>query len=137
MKKILYLIPCLFIALSFDDEDDNKIDHLWTAQIKYLQGEEFIQKGITGRGIRIAILDGGFPGANTHSALKHLIDKNQIIATWNFIKNNENVYTGNSHGTAVLACIAGIIDGRSLGLAPDAEFLLALTEKSGNHARRN
>ncbi len=130
MRKLLYLIPSILFAFSFQDGRENEINTIWTAQIKYLQGEKFIQKGITGQGIRIAILDGGFPGTNTHPALKHLIDKKQIVATWNFVKNRENVYTGVSHGTAVLACIAGIIDGRPLGLAPDAEFLLALTEKN-------
>lgn len=131
MKKYLYLIPCILLTLAFQDGRNHEANKIWTAQIKYLQGEEFINKGITGRGIRIAILDGGFPGANTHPALKHLIDRKQIIATWNFVKNRENVYTGNPHGTAVLACIAGISDGRPLGLAPDAEFLLALTEERG------
>ncbi|MFA5814095.1 MAG: S8 family serine peptidase [Bacteroidales bacterium] len=131
MRKFLLIIPCLFCSFSFQDGRDNEVNKIWTAQIQYLQGEEFIQKGITGRGIRIAILDVGFPGTNTHPALKHLIDRKQIIATWNFVKNRENVYTGVSHGTEVLSCIAGISEGRPLGLAPDAEFLLALTEQSG------
>lgn len=131
MRNLLTLIPCIFLAFSAQDDHDIEMNRIWAAQINYLQGDQFIQKGITGKGIRIAILDGGFPGTNTHPALKHLIDRNQIIATWNFVKNRENVFSGVPHGTAVLACIAGIIDGRQLGLAPDAEFLLALTEKSG------
>jgi serine protease AprX len=131
MRKSLYLISLTLIAFSFQDGLDTMTNKIWTSQIKYLQGEEFIQKGITGRGIRIAILDGGFPGTNSNPALKHLYEGKQIIATWNFVRNCENVYTGVSHGTAVLSCIAGIIDGRPLGLAPGAEFLLALTEKRG------
>lgn len=131
MRKLIYLIPFILSAFSFQDARDLEFNRVLTAQIQYLQGNEFIQKGITGRGMRIAVLDGGFPGTNTHPALKHLIERNQIIATWDFVKNSENVYTGVSHGTAVLACIAGILDGKPLGLAPDAEFLLARTEKNG------
>lgn len=131
MRKLLYLIPCLILSLSFQDSHDNKTNKILDAQIKYLQGEEFAKIGITGKGIRIAVLDGGFPGTDTHPALKHLIDGKQIKATWNFVKNCENVYSGVSHGTAVLSCIAGVINGKPMGLAPDAEFLLALTEKNG------
>ncbi len=131
MKKISCLLPCLFILFAFQDKPLEKKAKLKEAQIKYLQGDQFAQKGITGRGIRIAVLDGGFPGTNTHPALKHLIDRKQIIATWNFVKNKEDVFNGVAHGTEVLSCIAGIDDGKPLGLAPDAEFLLALTEEMG------
>ncbi len=131
MRKLLYLIACLTLCLSFQDGKDNKVNKIWDAQIKYLEGEEFAKIGITGKGIRIAILDGGFPGTDTHPALKNLIVNKQIKATWNFVKNCENVYSGVPHGTAVLSCIAGIIDGKRIGMAPDAEFLLALTEKNG------
>jgi len=135
MRTALYLIPFIFSAISLQDGRDNEDNNIWTAQINYLDGEQFILRGIAGQGIRIAILDGGFPGTNTHPGLKHLIDRKQIIATWDFIKNRENVYTGVSHGTAVLSCIAGILDGRPMGLAPDAEFLLAITEKNGEPLR--
>lgn len=131
MRKFLCLFPFILLSLSFEDGRDHEVNTISASQIKYLQGELFKEKGITGRGIRIAILDGGFPGTNTHPALKHLMDRNQVIATWNFVTNRENVYTGVAHGTDVLACVAGILDGRPLGLAPDAEYLLALTEKRG------
>ena len=56
-------------------------------------------------------------------------DNNQIVKTWNFPRKIENVYGWNSHGTSVLACIAGVDeDGKNIGLATGAEFLLARTE---------
>jgi serine protease AprX len=131
MKNLAHLILCVLIAFSFQDGRDHEYYKIKAAQIDYLQGEEFISRDIGGKGIRIAIFDGGFPGTNTHPALQHLQQNKQILATWNFVKNNENVYSGVSHGTAVLACIAGIVDGHQLGLAPEAEFLLALTEQNG------
>lgn len=131
LRKIACLLPCVLILCAFQDKPLNKTGKLKEAQIKFMQGDRFAQKGITGRGIRIAVLDGGFPGTNTHPALKHLIDRKQIIATWNFVKNKEDVFNGVAHGTEVLSCIAGIDEGAPLGLAPDAEFLLALTEEMG------
>jgi serine protease AprX len=131
MRKIKFLIPIVLLAFAFQDGRDREINKIWDSQIRYLQGEEFIRNGITGQGIRIAVLDGGFPGVNTSKAFRHLVEGNKIAATWNFVRDRENVYTGVSHGTAVLACIAGIMDGRPMGLAPDAEFLLAVTEQRG------
>ena len=98
-------------------------------QVSLMQGEKFLQKNINGKGVRIAVFDGGFPDVDTHSAFKHLRDNHQIIKTWNFANKKENVYGYNQHGCMVLSCIAGILDDTTmLGLAPGAEFLLARTE---------
>ena len=86
-------------------------------------------RNINGKGVRIAVFDGGFPEVDTHPAFKHLRDNHQIVKTWNFANKKENVYGFNSHGRMVLSCIAGIMnDTTMLGLAPGAEFLLARTE---------
>ena len=102
------------------------------AQLVRMGGMHFRDKGIDGRGVRIAVFDGGFPQVNTHVAFKHLRDNHQILKTWNFPKNTEDVYGWNSHGTMTLSCIAGRYynDGETvdLGLATGAEFLLARTE---------
>ena len=98
-------------------------------QVALMQGEKFQKKNINGKGVRIAVFDGGFPDVDTHPAFKHLRDNHQIIKTWNFANKKENVYGYNSHGRMVLSCIAGIMnDTTMLGLAPGAEFLLARTE---------
>ena len=100
-----------------------------TDQLVRMGGRQFDELGINGKGVRIAVFDGGFPKVNTHQAFKHLFDNHQIIKTWNFCNDKEDVYGWNSHGTMTLSCIAGIApDGRHLGLATGAEFLLARTE---------
>lgn len=98
------------------------------AQLVRMGGKAFRDKGIDGKGIRIAVFDGGFPQVNTHKAFKHLRDNHQILKTWNFPNKKENVYGWNSHGTMTLSCIAGRMDSVDLGLATGAEFLLARTE---------
>ena len=100
-----------------------------TEQLYLMKGEAFTERGIDGKGLRIAILDGGFKMADTHPAFQHLRDEHRIVATYNFPLKKENVYGWDSHGTMVLSCIAGIDEhGRPLGLATGAEFLLARTE---------
>ena len=108
-------------------EEDNK--DILTDQVKRFGGQYFIDKGIDGKGLRICVMDGGFPKVNTHPAFQHLRDNNQIIKTYNFPNKKEDVYGWNTHGTMVLSCIAGINkEGQKLGLATGAEFLLARTE---------
>ena len=112
-----------------DDPRSGSTKDVLTAQLKRFGGQHFIDHGIDGSGLRIAVLDAGFPGVDTHPAFKHLRDNNQIIATYNFPSRKEDVYGWGSHGTMVLSCIAGINKGgQRLGLATGAEFLLARTE---------
>ncbi|MDO4217869.1 MAG: S8 family serine peptidase [Bacteroidales bacterium] len=99
-----------------------------TEQLIRFQGAQFRDNNIDATGIRIAVFDGGFPAVNTHDAFKHLRDGGRIKATWNFCNKKENVYGWSTHGTMVLSCIAGIINGQQLGLATGAEFILARTE---------
>ena len=108
-------------------EDDN--EDILTDQVKRFGGQHFINHGIDGKGLRICVMDGGFPKVNTHPAFQHLRDNNQIIKTYNFPNKKEDVYGWSTHGTMVLSCIAGINDkGQKMGLATGAEFLLARTE---------
>ncbi|MGC9345119.1 MAG: S8 family serine peptidase, partial [Bacteroidales bacterium] len=107
--------------------DSLRMKHL-QRQTGIMGGDLFRKEGINGQGIRIAVFDGGFPEVDSLEIFKHLFENNQIIATYDFVNEDEYVYDYNSHGTSVLACIAGYLDGKYYGLAPGAEFLLARTE---------
>ncbi|MBP5526861.1 MAG: S8 family serine peptidase [Bacteroidales bacterium] len=104
------------------------VDTTLADQLLRMQGQLFREKGIDGTGIRIAVFDGGFPKVNTHEAFRHLRESGRILKTWNFPNRKEDVYGWNGHGTMTLSCIAGRMDGKDLGLATGAEFLLARTE---------
>jgi serine protease AprX len=110
--------------LDVDNED------LRRKQLDMFFPEILHEKGLNGNGVRIAVLDGGFPGVDTHQAFSHLRDNNQIIKAHDFVKDKETVFHGNKHGTMVLSCIAGKTDNGRMGLAQAAEFLLARTEKN-------
>ena len=104
-------------------------EDILTDQLKRFGGQHFVDKGIDGKGLRICVMDGGFPKVDTHPAFQHLRDNHQILKTYNFPNKKENVYGWSTHGTMVLSCIAGInAEGQKLGLATGAEFLLARTE---------
>jgi subtilisin family serine protease len=117
------------VPASVNIETPLAFDHsLLDAQIKAMQGNEFIKNGITGKGIRIAVFDGGFPGVDKNPIFEHLRENKQIVKTYDFVKKNEFVYDYMPHGTAVLSCIAGIYGDKNMGLATGAEYLLARTE---------
>ncbi len=98
-------------------------------QVAMMQGSKFQKAGISGKGVRIAVFDGGFKDVDIHPAFKKMRDSKQIVGTWNFVQKKEDVYNGVAHGRMVLSCIGGLMnDSTLLGLAPDAEFLLARTE---------
>jgi serine protease AprX len=104
-------------------------------QVRRLRGNSFRDKEITGKGVRIAVFDVGFSGVDVHPAFKHIRDNKRILLSWDFIKNAENVYGYGTHGTSVLSCIAGKYDTINMGMAPDAEFLLARTERMNSEWR--
>ena len=110
------------------DQSDLSDWPILTDQVMRMQGDKFRTKGIDGKGMRIAVFDGGFPRVNTHAAFKHLRDNHRILDTWNFPNKKSDVYGWNSHGLSTLSCITGIVGDEQLGLATGAEFLLYRTE---------
>lgn len=99
-------------------------------QIDRMGGGLFDIKGYTGKGIRVAVFDAGFPNVDKSPFFDHIRAGNRIVKTYDFVKKSEFVYSYSSHGTQTLSCIAGMYNGKKIGMATDAEFLLARTEHS-------
>ncbi len=97
-------------------------------QLNSMGASEFHQRGFTGKGVRIAVFDSGFPQVDTCFIFRHLHENNQIVATYDFVRNKPNVYAHAQHGTLVLSCISGVFNKKKMGFAPDAELLLARTD---------
>lgn len=108
--------------------DSNKLDQLHRLQRKLMNLDSLAAHDLDGQGIRIAIFDAGFKGADKNPGLQHLFENKQILKTKDFYAGKEAVYRHNEHGTAVLSCIGGTYKGMPIGAAPKAEFLLARTE---------
>jgi len=121
------------IPAEFDgDYDTSKITsyqlNVLKNQTERLGASFFIKNNIDGKGIRIAIFDGGFPSVDKSPAFEHIRRENRIIKTYDFAKKNDFVYSYLTHGTMVMSCIAGMVQGQKIGMATGAEFLLARTE---------
>ncbi|MCX6258603.1 MAG: S8 family serine peptidase [Bacteroidia bacterium] len=130
VKEIISIEPVIAVTCFTDEPGHNEGTgtDLTSEQLSSMQGEIFAERGLTGKGVRIAVFDAGFPEVDKHPAFRHLWENHRIIKTYDFIRKKENVYGHNFHGRMVLSCITGLFNGRKLGLATDAEFLLARTE---------
>ena len=93
------------------------------------------QAGFTGKGISVAVFDGGFKGVDTVSFFRHLYQNNQIIPGYDFVGNSANVYRYGQHGTEALSCIAAYQPGVLEAGAYDANIMLCITEESGSEYR--
>jgi subtilisin family serine protease len=100
--------------------------------ITLVNGHILHDSGFDGKGILIAILDGGFYAADIIPSLKMLHFRKGIKETFDFVTKNDNVYDYHTHGTAVLSILAGWIEGTIKGTAPGADFLLFRTEDTNS-----
>ncbi len=93
-----------------------------------LNGLSVHLSGFDGKGILIAILDGGFKNTDQVSSLAGLRNRNGIKGTFDFVKKSPFVYDYHNHGTAVLSVLAGAFPSFIAGSAPGADFWLLRTE---------
>jgi len=132
VQKIIGIYMQSHLAdFNFEKNLDEEGEELLMNQTQRMQGNLFVENGFNGKGIRIAIFDAGFPTVDTNPAFDLIRKEKRIIATYDFAKKKEFVYSYNTHGTMVFSCIGGMIDGKKIGLATGAEFLLARTEITG------
>ena len=62
-------------------------------QVAMMQGSKFQEAGISGKGVRIAVFDGGFKDVEKHPAFKKMRDNKQIVGTWNFVQKKRTFIT--------------------------------------------
>ncbi len=107
----------------------------YTLPLEQIDGLAFTKAGLTGKGVRVGVIDAGFTRVDRLAEFDHLMRSGRIKAQRDFINpEREDLFgsmtRGDSHGRSVLAHIAGWTDSLGLleGLAPDADFYLARTE---------
>lgn len=97
-------------------------------QITQIGADKMHQKGYHGEGMLIGVLDAGFLNANTVSFLKPLFDEKRVLATYDFVAKETNVYEDDAHGLEALSAIAATADKQLYGTAYKASFVLLRTE---------
>ncbi len=93
-------------------------------QIKMLNGIKLHEQGFRGKGMTIAVIDGGFYNADVIPYFKNI----DIRGVKDFALIGGNVYEEEEHGTMVLSCIGANCRGQMIGTAPEASFWLLRSE---------
>ncbi|GDY04101.1 hypothetical protein LBMAG50_02420 [Phycisphaerae bacterium] len=102
-------------------------------QVDQIDVRRLHDAGYHGAGIVIGILDSGF--RRVHQAFKSAEHPLQVIAEWDFVKNDNNtdIQSGDDseqhkHGTWILGTMAAYLPNQLIGTAYEARFVLAKTE---------
>ncbi len=103
-------------------------------QMKMVGATQMHKNNIRGKGMIVAIFDSGFENGNKVSFFEHLYKNTQVLGTFDFVLNKNDVYTVGSHGLKVLSTIASY-DKNLIGTAPEAHFYLFRTEDANTEYR--
>ncbi|MEQ8472726.1 MAG: S8 family serine peptidase [Marinoscillum sp.] len=110
--------------------------------LEQVESKAFIDRGLTGKGVKIGIIDGGFLGAKEDPSLKHFFDKNLVKYYKDYITPNMEEYGGaigldDNHGTEVWQAIGGFHPSKNIlyGLATESEYYLARTDHGAYEKR--
>lgn len=101
-------------------------------QIHIHEGEYLHEEGFTGRGITIAILDGGFFSYKTNPAFDSVRLDSRILGERDFVTFDGSVNEDHQHGANCLSIIASNRPGILVGSAPHASFWLLRTENTAS-----
>jgi len=92
-------------------------------QITQINVDSLHQRGLSGKGVVIGVLDAGFAAFSTRA-----LDQARILDQRDFVDGDNEPYETPDHGTSVLSVIGAFAPGNLIGPAYGASFLLARTE---------
>ena len=93
-------------------------------QIEVHNGDELHRAGFTGKGMTIAVIDGGFFNADRNPKF----DQNKIVGNHDFIDKKMDFMHGDTHGSSVLSTMLVKDSSVFIGTAPDAAYWLLRSE---------
>lgn len=131
----LPVIPSLEAeAPSFDPVpvDPKFYGYGWT-NLDKMEGDSLHYWGFRGKGVLVAVFDGGFPNVNYKDFLGYYRDA-QVPAGFDLVEQDRVVHDGATHGATVLSTMAAHHPFFYVGTAPDARYVLFKTENGrGEH----
>ena len=101
-----------------------------SSQISQIHGDYLHGQGFWGEGMVIAVLDGGFVGADLHPAFDNMREEGRLLGTRSFLPGQPSVYTQHSHGCSCLSTMAAYVPDTFVGTAPKASYYLIHTENN-------
>jgi len=139
VEQVEYVAPGILLEETFTQTDSestinvsNSVNAPTAVQHEMLGVNEMHSDGIYGEGVLIGVFDDGFANLSRLPVFENLIDKGQVLYSKDYTTNDNDVENNFSHGTRVLSVLAGD-DGNYLGVAPDAQYILSVTEASGEY----
>lgn len=106
-----------------------------TEQVQQVHMDLVHQRGYTGQGVWIAVLDAGFRNVDTLPSFKSMIDEERLMGSRNFVNDSSVFRLVNSHGMYVLSIIGANWEGNMMGTAPGANYYLCTTENIHSETR--
>ncbi len=88
-----------------------------------------------GKGMLIAVLDGGFSNADIMPFFDKARTEKRFYAHKDFVEGDNYVFETSSHGSQVLSVMAADIPNVLVGSAPDASYVCLKTEDNGGEYR--
>jgi serine protease AprX len=104
-------------------------------QVELMQTDGLHALGYTGKGVWIGVLDAGFHNVDSLPAFIPLLQEERVLETRNYVRPVSVYRESGSHGMSVLSIMAGQWDGYLVGTAPDASYLLCMTENTEQETR--
>lgn len=138
IKNLPFILKYEYLSEIENNENENSNhDNLETTvseilkpetQLKIENGNYLHENGFKGKGITVAILDGGFSGADTSIAFMKLKTDDRIKYTYDFVEEDHNPFHGSDHGANCFSIMAAQKPSKLYGSAPDANYILIRTE---------
>ena len=126
MGEMISQLEQKFPKVNDKNKQDSNIYGAGFAQAEMLNATGLHQINLNGSGVTIAVIDAGYRNANKHVVFKHALK--QVIATYDFVDMETNVFDNDDHGTAVWSCLAANDTFNFIGTAPSAKYVLLRSE---------
>ncbi len=97
-------------------------------QVKQLKANVLHDLGYDGTGVVVAVLDGGFVGADEASCFDNMREEGRLLGVREFVYGSTTVYSQSTHGTSCLSTMAAYVPNTMVGTAPKASYYLIHTE---------
>lgn len=115
----------------------------YSTALNQIGAKALTDEGLTGKGVKIGVIDVGFYGLKTNASLQHLREQNRIAETRDYVKPNrkEEFFAMETHsdwhGAEVVQMIAGYnpMQRMEFGMATGATFYLARTDHGVRETR--
>jgi subtilisin family serine protease len=133
--SVIVICIIIFILILFNRSTDEYFYGNSYRQNKLVNTIRLHKYGITGKGVKVGLIDAGF--YKKHSVFNHT----KIIKEFNFVSNKTNTedynhVTGMNHGTNVFSVLGGYQINELIGIAFGADFFLAKTDKNTSRLKQ-